>query len=106
MMSQRDRRVLLSLAVLGAALALVAGMAGMDATFAYVAPLVTVLVPLMLGRYPGERIIAAITERRRRPVRPRRSLGPVRRPLFVLMPRGTSLMALSLAVRPPPPVAS
>lgn len=103
MMPARDRRVLLALAGLCAALALVAAMAGIEAAvFGYVAPLVAVFVPLVLGRYPGERIIASLARRSVRPPRRRRSRGQARRPLFVLVPRGTALMARSLAVRPPP----
>ena len=104
-MASRDRRILLTLAGTCAVLSLVAGLAGVEAAIAYAAPLIGVLVPLVLGRYPGERAFASRVVRHR-PLRPRRRLAPVRRPLLVLVPRGTTLMARSLAVRPPPLVAS
>lgn len=102
-MTARDRRIALALAAVFAALAAVAGVAGLEAALTYVMPLAGIVVPLLLGRYPGERVIAALARRTRtaRP-RPRRSLGPLPRPSFDHVPRGTSLMARSLAVRPPP----
>lgn len=106
MTTARDRRVLLALAGIFALLALVAGSAGLHAAFAYVVPVVAMLVPLVLGRFPGERIIASLRRRRECPRRPRRSLRLPARPAFDLVPRGTSLMARCLAVRPPPLVAS
>lgn len=69
----------------------------------FLAPALLIAVPLIAGRYVGEKLIARLVERRgakrRRPVstpatRPRRPA--------VWLPRGTRLIAFSLAERPPP----
>jgi hypothetical protein len=100
--SARDRRIALGLAAVFAALAAAAGLAGFEAALTFVMPVAGVVLPLLLGCYPGERVIAALARRPRARLRPRRSLGALPRPSFDHVPRGTSLMARSLAVRPPP----
>ncbi len=73
----------------------------------YLAPLLVLLVPLLRGRFLGERTIQRLRERtaaREHGPRPARELGvPRRAPLA--FPRGGNLIASSLAVRPPPLLA-
>lgn len=65
-------------------------------------PALALAVPLLMRRYPGERIIAALSgSGRRRWARPRSS-APLPRIVVVLVVRGGLLLARSLAVRPPP----
>lgn len=72
----------------------------------YLLPLFALLVPLLRGRFLGEDAIARMRDRldctpRRRPAR---AVGAPRPAIFSL-PRGGSLIAESLAVRPPPHAA-
>lgn len=65
-------------------------------------PALTLAVPLLMRRYPGERMIAVLSDAgRRRWARPCSST-PRRRAAVVLVVRGGLLLARSLAVRPPP----
>ncbi|HTZ86451.1 MAG TPA: hypothetical protein VMB05_07270 [Solirubrobacteraceae bacterium] len=70
-------------------------------------PIAAIAVPLLARRYPGERILLAFRrpERRRFP-RPRSSAPLSWRRVPVLAARGGELLARSLAVRPPPALAS
>jgi hypothetical protein len=65
-------------------------------------PALALAAPLSMRRYPGERMIAALSAAgpRRRWVRPR-PIAPCARAAMVA-PRGGLLLARSLAVRPPP----
>jgi hypothetical protein len=65
-------------------------------------PVLALAVPLSMRRYPGERMIAALSAagRRRRWARPR-PIAPRARAATVVA-RGGLLLARSLAVRPPP----
>jgi len=102
------RRALLSLAV--ASLALVAWLLvhGVGAPFeglVMLAPALAFAVPLLAGRYLGERAIErARTARTAAPAPRRRSTAaaPRRRPSLAVVPRGGLLLASSLATRPPP----
>ena len=78
---------------------------GIDVGVLFLSPAIVLLASLLSGRYVGEdrlsRLAAAFRPhaRRRRP----RAAAPARRPSRHLpMPRGGSLLATSLAVRPPP----
>ncbi|MQA75997.1 MAG: hypothetical protein GEU88_16965 [Solirubrobacterales bacterium] len=69
-------------------------------------PLLLLAVPLLLGRYPGERTLELLRARRDRPERPARSIAPApspprRQPLL----RNRLLIAASLAERAPPAAA-
>lgn len=69
----------------------------------YLSPALLILLPLLTGRYVGEELIAKIVAKRT--PRPRRDVGPgaiSRRPRARALPRGTRLIAFSLAERPPP----
>jgi hypothetical protein len=57
---------------------------------------------LALHRYPGERILAVLSDGRREPRQRPRSSVPFAVRLEVATPRGGLLLACSLAVRPPP----
>lgn len=102
------RRALLSLVV--ASLAIVAWVLahGVGAPFeglVMLAPALAFAVPLLAGRYLGERTIERVRAARATlPARRRRTLAavPRRRPTLALVPRGGLLLASSLATRPPP----
>ena len=101
--SRRARILLLATAL--AAFPVVLIVPGLDVGVLFLSPAIVLLASLLTGRYVGEdrlrRLAAAYTPRARRsaarsqPAPPR----PLRR---ALMPRGGSLVATSLAVRPPP----
>ena len=67
-------------------------------------PLAALGLAMLARRYPGERILAALRERRP-PVRRTTSVRLPRSPEH-LVPRGGLLIASALAVRPPPAVAA
>lgn len=104
-MTVRDRRLLLGLAALSACLTL----AGLPSDVLLAAPLLCAAIPLLAGRYLGEEQLARLASyvaSRRRPAAARRRMTPrgpgrlSRSPR--LLPRGGSLIASSLAQRPPP----
>jgi hypothetical protein len=69
----------------------------------YLAPALLIVVPLLAGRYVGESLIvklAAKDGRKRRSYRP--SSPPPPKAPAIWLPRGTRLIAFSLAERPPP----
>jgi hypothetical protein len=72
---------------------------GLDTGLLFLAPAFLLLLPLLAGRYPGERVLAPF-------VRPlRRAVGAVRRiarPRARQVPRGGLLLGCSLAGRAPP----
>lgn len=92
------RRHAVFAAILVATVALVAA----DPTALCLLPALALALPLLLHRYPGERVISALsTAPRRTWERPRASRPRTKGPA-ALVPRGTLLLARSLAVRPPP----
>jgi hypothetical protein len=105
-MPEGERRLLLALAGAVSLLLLVAGFAGHPELLVYAAPAALVAIPLLSGRYIGEERIFRLRRRFRgeRAQRGHSRSRPRGRP-SVLAPRGTSLMAHGLAVRPPPPAA-
>jgi hypothetical protein len=98
----RSARPLLLLAAVAAAAALLGAAAGLEALL-FVAPALLLAAPLLHGRFPGERRIAALASARA-VARPRaaRTLAPARRAPHALVARGGRLLAAALAVRPPP----
>jgi hypothetical protein len=107
-MPRREVRLLLVLAVL-APLALLAGNAlGLGADWLLAAPAILLLLPLLHGRYVGEERIARMraVRERSRPRRAATSIDLPRRAPRGLVPRGGSLLAFSLSVRPPPAAAA
>ncbi len=106
---RRDQRLNLALAVLAPAALLLVLALGVDGDVLLALPPVLCLVPLLLGRYPGEerlaRLASTVAARRRRPRAPCLPAAGTVRPTSVLLPRGGRLIAASLAVRPPPGTA-
>jgi hypothetical protein len=98
----RPRAFLVLLGLAAAAGALVA----LDPSAVCLLPALVLVVPLVARRYPGERVLAKLATgwRRRRPRA--RSSTPRPRAVFAAVPRGGLLLARSLAVRPPPVLAS
>jgi hypothetical protein len=77
--------------------------AGSTDVFLFLAPALLIVIPLFAGVYIGEELIAELAGRRRRGRRRRRvAAQSMPRALLTWRPVGTSLMALSLAKRPPP----
>jgi hypothetical protein len=72
----------------------------------FLAPALLIAVPLFAGRYFGEELIAKLIAKQgdHRPRRSPASLLPTPRALPIRLPRGTRLIAFSLAKRPPPPL--
>jgi hypothetical protein len=70
----------------------------------FLAPALLIAIPLFCGRYIGEELIVRLAKRRLRS--PRRTATPSAWSLPPVpeswRPRGTSLIAFSLAKRPPP----
>jgi hypothetical protein len=101
-MTRRDRQLLYALAGLTLALASLT-LVGVHSDVLLAAPVLVFALPLFAGRYVGEeqlaRLAAAFVVRRRRPVV---ALEPTARRAPHSLPRGGCLIAVSLAVRPPP----
>jgi hypothetical protein len=103
--SGHKRRDALALFSLAAIMLTVLAVASSDPTALCVLPALVLPVLFTLRRYPGERILAALSgTRRRRRQRLRSCAPPSARPAIGL-PRGGLLLARSLAVRPPPSVS-
>lgn len=83
--------------------AVVLALTGSTDLLLFLAPALLIAIPLVSGRYVGERLIARLVAERTR--WPRRSAvastATPRRPA-IWLPRGTRLVAFSLAERPPP----
>jgi hypothetical protein len=76
---------------------------GVEAAFAYLAPALLILLPLLGGRYPGDETLVRVAGRRSSPTRRRPSTSrPRRGPAAALMPRGGRLVGAALAGRAPP----
>lgn len=71
----------------------------------FLAPALLIAIPLLGGHYVGEELIAELAARRARPPRRAASSPRWQPPLAPAgwRPRGTRLLAFSLAKRPPPP---
>lgn len=68
----------------------------------FLAPALLIAVPLLAGRYVGEGLIAKLAAVRARRPRPLPSIAPRPCKPAIRLPRGTALLAFSLAERPPP----
>lgn len=94
-----DRRALTLTLFWVAALAI----AGATDALLFLAPALLIAIPLLSGRYVGEELIVRLVARRARPrrraVAPAWALPPAPADW---RPRGTGLLAFSLAKRPPP----
>jgi len=71
----------------------------------FLAPALLIVAPLVAGRYVGEGLIVKLAVKRtaRKPRRAPAPASPSSRPPAIWSPRGTALLAFSLAKRPPPP---
>jgi hypothetical protein len=99
----RARRRSLALLSVGALVLAVVVLSWVDAGALHALPALVLPALLAVRRYPGERVLAVLSEpRRERRRRPRSRKAPARPQ--ILMPRGGLLLARSLAVRPPPGV--
>ena len=101
------RRALLTLVVASLALAawvLAHGVGFSGEGLVMLVPALAFAVPLLAGRYIGERTIERVrAARAATPARRRSTVAvPRRRPSLTLVPRGGLLLAASLATRPPP----
>jgi hypothetical protein len=77
---------------------------GVEAAFAYLAPALLILLPLLGGRYPGDELLVRAAARRSQPRRPTAPIAvPRRRARTALLPRGGRLVGAALAGRAPPP---
>jgi hypothetical protein len=96
-----DRRALALLTLAVLALGIVA-LAGLDPNALCLLPVLALAAPLLLRRYPGERMLVGLrATRHARWPRPRGSAPRAARTLAVAT-HGGLLIARSLAVRPPP----
>jgi hypothetical protein len=68
----------------------------------YLVPALLLAAPLAIRRYPGEARLQALGTSPRARRRSVRRAAPPPRPVFRLVPRGTLLVATSLAGRSPP----
>jgi len=76
---------------------------GSTDVFLFLAPALLIAVPLLAGRYVGEKLIARLlAERAPKSRRVTKFPAFVPRTSAICYPRGTRLLALSLAKRPPP----
>jgi hypothetical protein len=96
----RVRRLAVLAGITVAAVALVA----LDPSALCLLPALALAVPLLIRRYPGERMIATLSGVGQRRWTRSRSIAPRLGAAIVLVVRGGLLLAHSLAVRPPPPV--
>ncbi len=69
----------------------------------YLAPALLIVCPLLAGRYVGEDLVLKLASRGRTGRRRQSaSAPPAPKPPAIWLPRGTRLIAFSLAERPPP----
>lgn len=96
--------MLLALTALSMAWLVLQGVAGLGEGFVMLVPAMLLALPLLAGRYLGERTIERARLARALPTPPRRPRrrSPQPRPARALVPRGGLLVASSLATRPPP----
>jgi hypothetical protein len=66
------------------------------------APAAVLFAALLLGRYPGEAVIARVRRAVAGPRRPRCAMVVRRRVAVALLPRGGRLVGSAIAARPPP----
>jgi hypothetical protein len=91
------------LALSGLALGTVA-LVGVDPNALCLLPALVLAAPLLMRRYPGARVLAGMSDRRRSRWPLPRATAPRLGRIFSIAPHGGELIARSLAVRPPPPL--
>ncbi len=105
-MVAREQRLLVWSTVVSSVLLLAGAAAGFEELLAFAAPVLVLALPLLAGRYLGEERIARAAGRMRAArSQPRSVAVPASRVRAARsMVRGGRLIAMSLAVRPPPAV--
>lgn len=93
------------LALLAVAWMLAVAVIGATDALGYLAPTLTILALLVLGRYPGERAYARRIARRVAPRKRRLPPAPRGRRVSIAPPRGGALIAARLGGRAPPLLA-
>ena len=102
-MERRDLRLLVGLAAASAALLLAFATGVVGGALLYAAPVALLAMPLLSGRYVGERSIQRLAARRSaRPSRAHTPAPVVPRGPARVAPRGGLLLAACLAERGPP----
>jgi hypothetical protein len=96
--------MLLGLSVVSMVWLLVQGAEGLNEGFFMLLPAALLALPLLAGRYLGERTIERVRLARAASAPRRRRVAPTvaSQPAFAPVPRGGLLLASSLATRPPP----
>jgi hypothetical protein len=98
-----DLRPLLAVALLGGVVALAQTVTGLDSGLLLLSPALVLLLPLLLGRYVGEKRLERLVARARPVPRVRAvSLAPPRRRPRAVAAHGGRLLAFALAERGPP----
>jgi hypothetical protein len=82
--------------------ALALALAGSTDALLFMAPALLLVAPLLAGRYVGESLITKLSAERRPRRRRSASRASTPPPPALWLPRGASLLARSLAERPPP----
>jgi hypothetical protein len=102
MLPRRDRLVLLTFALVVAAWMVADALTGRQSGLLYLAPALVLALPLLLGRYVGEKQLVELAGHS--PARPRRRGTRVASPRSYarVMQRGGRLVASGMAKRPPP----
>lgn len=98
-----QRTVARRLAIVAALIVVLAALVVADPNTLCMLPALLLAVPLLLHRYPGERLLSAVSPVKRSHRAAARGAQPPRT-VVKRMPRGGLLIARSLAVRPPPPL--
>jgi hypothetical protein len=101
--SRRQVAALTAFAVLGV---LIVSLVGSDPSVLCLLPILALAAPLLIRRYPGERLLLGFAQHRRSRWPRVRSSAPVARQVRVAAVRGGLLLARALAVRPPPDAVS
>jgi hypothetical protein len=86
--------------------ALALGFSGASDALLYLAPALLIAVPLIGGRYLGESLVIKLAARGRRTRRRPTPARALPKAPAIWLPRGTRLIAFSMAERPPPPPVS
>ena len=94
--------------IFGGLVLLIGALAGLQLTdpepgLLYLAPAILLLAALAFGRYPGERLLAAVCRAWHPHLRRERSVPARALVLPRSSPRGGALLAMALAGRGPPP---
>jgi hypothetical protein len=102
------RQKILTVGVIALAALAAATLVVVDPNALCLLPILALALPLWLRRYPGERMLAALSYRDEGRKRRRASRARAPRSQILSVVRGGLLLACSLAVRPPPalPIAA